>query len=297
MSLEGKRFQDRDGNEIVVESVEGKIAHLNTGNRVAVERLTDSNYYTEAVNPDNFFSASSNLYSSLAEKLKSTDLNNIKEDPTAYQPSISFSEPVVESHQQAQARLKGQPIVNNDDDIERKKREMAENYLNMQNNLNKSNSKMVDYLDESDRGKYVNRNLEGVTIEGQTKSSSEDNYLYENTYNPQEVANIQKKRDPIYDMFSKVKRTSKFSLNVKLDEKIPKKEFMKMWEESYEVSIIDYLIDEFTEKLLKDPKMIKEQLKEALYKYIYGVTYKQYMEDNTSDEDKGEEEENKDVKK
>jgi len=45
-----------------------------------------------------------------------------------------------------------------------------------------------------------------------------------------------------------------------ISEKIPRLDFLEMMEDSYEVSIIDYLASEFTKKLLTDPTLLKDKI-------------------------------------
>jgi hypothetical protein len=61
-------------------------------------------------------------------------------------------------------------------------------------------------------------------------------------------------------MFKNVKRNLDFKINLKVDGKIPRLDFIEMMEDSYEISIIEFLADEFTEKLLNDPSIIRNQI-------------------------------------
>jgi hypothetical protein len=78
------------------------------------------------------------------------------------------------------------------------------------------------------------------------------------------------KEDPIYTMFRGVKRSVEFSLDLKLENKIPRLDFIEMMEDSYEKSIIDFLADEFMSELFKDPKSLKESIKVKIKDMVYG---------------------------
>ena len=65
-------------------------------------------------------------------------------------------------------------------------------------------------------------------------------------------------------MFKNVKRIVDFKLDFSIEEKIPRIDFIEMMEDSYNTSIIEYLADEFTNKLLKDPSIIKNVIKEKI---------------------------------
>lgn len=288
--LIGKIFESVNGDEVKVNNVEGNIAHLNNGNRIAIERLLDSSYYNESIDPEVFSSKENNFYSFLGNQIRNIDTNVVGDLDTG--TKVNMTNPV-ESHEQAQASLRGEytPSSDNYEEIERRKREIAENAANISKSINNSNSKLKEYTDEDDKEDsfVVNRNLEGATFEGskrpvqptEPRETSVTMYDENNKVNAKidninenENTRVVKKQDPIYEMFSQVKRSTNFSLNVKLNEKIPRKDFLKMWEESYEVSIIDFLVDEFTNKLLNDPTMIRDQLTEALKNHVYGTKSK-----------------------
>jgi hypothetical protein len=61
-------------------------------------------------------------------------------------------------------------------------------------------------------------------------------------------------------MFKNVKRNNEFKINLKIDGKIPRLDFIEMMEDSYEISIIEFLADEFTNNLLKDPSIIRDRI-------------------------------------
>lgn len=292
-NLEGKLFEDTSGTVVSVKNVDGNIAHLDTGQRIAIERLLDNTFYNEYIDPNTFANRENNFYTFLGDQIKGIDVNSSGTLDSGVQ--VNSSIPVVESHSAAQASLRGEYTPSHDDfnEIERKKREMAENAANIARRVENSNNKLKDLIGEDSEimDIPVNRNLEGVTMEGnknpiqqslepretsvtmydENNSQLEIPKQMQNQQVPNQVSQpVVPKEDPIYKMFSQVKRSTNFSLNVKLMEKIPRKDFMKMWEDSYEVSIIDYLVDEFTNKLLNDPTMIRDQLKEALKVHVYG---------------------------
>jgi hypothetical protein len=92
--------------------------------------------------------------------------------------------------------------------------------------------------------------------------------LPEQQNNRQNLMNIQNEppiqrievQDPVIGMFRNVKRNTEFKINLKVDGKIPRLDFIEMMEDSYEVSIIEYLADEFTNNLLRDPSIIRNKI-------------------------------------
>ena len=67
-------------------------------------------------------------------------------------------------------------------------------------------------------------------------------------------------QDPIISMFRNVKRNLEFKINLKIDGKIPRLDFIEMMEDSYDVSMIEYLAEEFTNNLLIDPSFIRNKI-------------------------------------
>jgi len=74
--------------------------------------------------------------------------------------------------------------------------------------------------------------------------------------------------DPVTSMFRNVKRNVDFKINLKIDGKIPRLDFIEMMEDSYELSIVDFLAEEFTNKLLSDPSIIRNKVKEEIFNLI-----------------------------
>ena len=67
-------------------------------------------------------------------------------------------------------------------------------------------------------------------------------------------------QDPIISMFRNVKRNLEFKINLKIDGKIPRLDFIEMMEDSYDVSMIEYLAEEFTNNILMDPSFIRNKI-------------------------------------
>ena len=75
--------------------------------------------------------------------------------------------------------------------------------------------------------------------------------------------------DPIVIMFKGVKRSVDFNLDLKLENKIPRLEFIELMEDSYDKSIIEFLAEEFMNELLKDPKSLKERISNKIREMVY----------------------------
>ena len=89
--------------------------------------------------------------------------------------------------------------------------------------------------------------------------------------------------DPIIKMFKGVKRIVDFNISLDIKNKIPRLDFIEMMEDSYETSIIDYLADEFTNELLKNPDTIKDMIKSRIRYYVYGEETTISVDDQITD--------------
>lgn len=79
----------------------------------------------------------------------------------------------------------------------------------------------------------------------------------------------EKREDPIVTMFKNIKRVNDFEITISIKNKLPRYEFIEMMEDSYNVSIIDYLSSEFTNELLGNPSIIENIIKEEIKKLVY----------------------------
>ena len=85
----------------------------------------------------------------------------------------------------------------------------------------------------------------------------------------QEERKIETKMDPILEMFKNVKRNTNFRIEFTVENKIPRIDFIEMMEDSYNTSIIDFLAQEFTDEIIKDPILIKDKIKNKLMDLVY----------------------------
>mgnify|MGYP003344006244 CR=1 FL=1 len=80
--------------------------------------------------------------------------------------------------------------------------------------------------------------------------------------------------DPIITMFRNAKRNVDFSVQLKVQGKIPRLDFIEMMEDSYEISMIEFLADEFTNDLLKNPSKLKMMVIQEIKNKVYTNTKK-----------------------
>jgi len=267
-NVRNKKFTDVVSNKILTvnEQIEN-IAILDNGQRIDVNRLLNPMYFDEYIDPNQFFTG--NTFNIFAEKIKSIPNDVLEKMPENDSAIISNY------------------------DIEEEKRLLAEKY-NVQQNIQQAQFKAQKQLDllksivgeeeysNDELSKMINHN----PIPQQNIITEEENIIRINVEDSEDVKQeivktppekikhepIQEfkqeikqlkeeiKDDPITTIFKNVKKNNEFSFSLEIFEKIPRLDFLEMMEDSYEVSIIDYLAGEFTKKLLNDPNFIKDKI-------------------------------------
>jgi hypothetical protein len=247
MNLANKSFKNIATGEIVkvIDSFEN-IAILENRGKESVDKLLNVNHYIEHIDPTGFFN-NQNSYNFLADKIKNINTNNIKDDDSG--------EIVVNVGDGLRPVINESAVVAYDPEDE--KRELARKYnINPQDAINKQNEIFSKLLEEEPIQKVdSNQSVKVKQV---------------NIVNQEEVYQQPLQNDPIIQMFKNVKRNVDFEMNIKLINKIPRLDFIEMMEDSYETSIIDFLADEFTKNILKDPNIIKEMISDKIKQIVYG---------------------------
>ena len=260
MSLAGKVFKNNvTGSTIkVIDSFEN-IAILENKQKIDVKQLMDSNQYTEQIDPSSFFN-NQGAYNSLAEKIKTIPSHLIQDEegsvPVVTTPSNyndSFG-PV--SNESA--------IVMTTEEDE--KAELARKYgvSAQDNSLQKQNEAFSKLLGE-DNEELPKIPVQPYSNDGVVQIVEVSREVTTNSKPTQQV------EDPIITMFKRTKRNVDFKINVEISDKIPRLDFIEMMEDSYEISMIDFLAEEFTNKILQDPTHIRETIKSKIKQLVYGA--------------------------
>lgn len=244
MNLINKSFKDNKTGEIVkiIDSYQN-IAITESKERIDATKLMDGRFYTEYVDPKSFFNDSS-TYNVFAEKLLNLDTSKMPEDDQSFQvesvsPSIS---PSSES-----AVIIGDVV----DEVEELKRKYGASLDNSA--LNKQNEAFAKILGEE---------TQATVNQPQIKTNG--------TYHqPNEEVQRVEVDDPITTMFKSVKKNVDFSFNYKIEGKLPRYDFIEMMEDSYDISIIEFLAEDMTKKLLSDPLTLKNIIVEEIKKKVY----------------------------
>lgn len=248
MNLANRSFKDNRTGQVVkvIDSFEN-IAILENREKIDTRRLLDTNYYTEQVDPSAFFSNRS-AYNSILEKIKTIPTENIPDDAGEIQPVIK----VDNSYRPASEDT---AVVYTTVDDE--KEELAKKYgisAIDRDSLSRQNEAFSKILGEEMPV------FENLAEQRQTQ-------VYEPVQQPrQETTTV----DPIVSMFGGIKRPVDFAMQLSVDGKIPRLDFIEMMEESYEKSIIEYLAEEFTNNLLKNPQILRQSIAARIREMVYG---------------------------
>lgn len=271
-NLKGKNFEDKKGNTFTVIDVDGTIAHLNDGSRIAVERLIDPEFFThkgmfnESVINENNSSTNlidmfdnnkryQNLASQIAEGLNSGKIDMSKAPEVGGAVAKVIDNVIVDNRSTVNSNINADQDEMNA--LMEKARSMSSG--NVVHKVQQQNEMLAKYADEADIDQSIVHRLDNTVY----KVESEQ---------PQQVNQIESKlvfEDPAVAIFKGVKRGQKFSILVKIDDMIPTKEFMKMMEDNYDTSIIDFLASDMYKKIMSDPIVIKKQIADKLREMVY----------------------------
>ena len=255
MNLSNRKFINiQTGKTVEVDDSFEDLAVLKDGTKISVSRLLDKSYYDDFIDPKSFFN-NDNLLSNFAQKIRQipdTVVNKMDETLTE-SSNNSRSEMMPDMNESA--------VLPYDPEIE--KEELMRKYsINDNTSINALNNQMMlmkDIIDDDDDIVKVDidRNVNGETLVEEHHTVSHNNPIREI-------------EDPIISMFKNVKCNTDFSFNLLINDKIPRSDFIEMMEDSYNTSIIDYFAYEFTNKILENPSLIKDKIKEEINKIVYG---------------------------
>lgn len=283
MNLANRSFRNNLTGEVVtvLDSFED-IAILENKQRANVNQLLNTNLYTEEninmnIDPTTFFN-NQGAYNILADKIKNIPSDQIRDEhggisvnldgnpySTSVQPSINESSIYTTT-------------------VEDEMEEIARKY-----SVNTNNDSMIRQHDafarilgeDADDLPPVQRYEEQQVIQRVDIQRNEQGDVYNTTehFEQPKIHHVQVE-DPIIKMFKGVKRSVPFNVSIDIENKIPRADFIEMMEDSYETSIIDFLAEEFTNNILRNPDMIKDMVKDKINCIVYGDDYKQKLEEN-----------------
>jgi hypothetical protein len=254
MNLADKKFKNVQTGEIVtvLDSFEN-IVILKNKQKVNMEELMNRSLFVEQTEIDPMSLIDSNpFYSSLAEKIKTIPTDNLIDDSITenfggqVMPASNESAVIMGSEDDEREELMRKYNITQGPDIDaiEKQKQMFNRYLGEDNNniqTTPARATSVNIIDPN-----TNYNTQSTNIP-----------------NPNDM-------NPMFLIFKNAKKIVDLSISVDIDEKIPRLDFIEMMEETYDLSIIDYLAEDFTYKLLKNPDRIKTAFKEKIEELVYG---------------------------
>jgi hypothetical protein len=266
MSLANRSFKNNKTGEIirVIDSFEN-IAVLENKQKLDVRTLTDVNYYTEQIDPGNFFNTQG-AYNLLADKIKNIPqsvLSNFTDENTSEENIYDkFGSDITPQMNESAI------IMSTEED---EKAELARKYgvsVDTNSQISRQNEAFARILGEDAEDELPVVPQQYVEQPPVVRVEAERPIV--NEYNPAPVV----VEDPIITMFKNVKRSKDLSISLEINNKIPRPDFIEMMEDSYNTSIIDFLASEFTDNLLKNPQIIEDMIKEKIKELVYGVETK-----------------------
>lgn len=255
--MKNRKFKDLSNGRIVnVTDQFEDIIILDNKNKIRLNQLMDKRMFEEYVDPASFFRNDS-LINSFAEQIKQIPLddwnNRIPADEMGFDKqelTPSFNESAV---------LPYDPEVEKQELL--KKAQTVYGMGNPTSLMQKQLELVKDILDEDE--------VQEITTMQSKPQPNLDNVQQVPTKSIQQEIKQEKKMDPILEMFKNVKRNTSFKIDFTVENKIPRVDFIEMMEDSYNTSIIDFLAQEFTDEILKDPNIIKERIKSKLMDLVY----------------------------
>jgi hypothetical protein len=274
MNLANKSFKDNRTGEIVkvIDAFEN-IAILENKQKLDVRKLTDPNLYTEQIDVNSFFNTQSS-YNFLAEKIKNIPTENIRDDVSAA-PSVRAEGMQIPGNQLPNTSFqmpteRAATIISEEQALSDERAELAKKYGvadNRQHSIETQNQAFAKILgSDEDLPVIVATQRNEVSHPIHPIPGVNSTFVEKNHIPTSHVGH----NDPIRTMFKSVKRNVSFKMNLEISNKIPRIDFIEMMEDSYDVSIIDYLAEEFTQNILNDPSQIKEMIKDKIKKIVYG---------------------------
>jgi hypothetical protein len=207
-------------------------------NNLTTESVSVKKVAEDIIDPNRFFNDQS-TYNTFAEKIKQIPLDKLPEDNVSNLPVSTDESAII--------------ITDTDDEIEELKRKYGA--TSVDDSLRKQNEAFSKILNEEENLEQVEVKRDELNVNGQQQMEVNREYI-----EPPVQRFEAQREDPILTMFKNVKRNLEFSIDFEINGKIPRLDFIEMMEDSYEISIIEYLADEFTQNLLNDPNLIKQRI-------------------------------------
>ncbi len=269
--MKGKSFRNNRTDEVikVIDTFED-IAVLENKQKVSVKSLMDPAQFTEELDPANFFNTQA-AYNALAEKIRSIKTDDMIDESVVQsfggtvQPISNESAIIQTSEEEERAELARKYSIQNatPHDAALKQKQAFSKYL------------------DPEEAESINREVESrqITVQNNPQINPQINQVQQQPrdINPeiyQQPSQVHRVEDPVISIFKNVKRTVEFKISLDIDDKIPRLDFIEMMEDSYDISIIDYLASEFTNKIMEDPRLLQKKFRSKIEELVYGKSIK-----------------------
>ena len=277
MSFKNKTFKEiKTGNIInIIDSYEN-IAISDDRRKFKTNDLTNPSYFEEVVgfnfspinesfkpilgedtvDPTLFFENQSN-YDNLFNKIKEMPIDNIRDDDNGV--VIKGDQIPYSLQQNVNAPRMSQPdqvlYETSEDDA---KSELLRKYSNQYDMSNALVQKQNEALE-----RILDPNKPEIEVD-----LDDDSNIGMNSSTPERIYRepIQKLvvESPVVVLFKSAKRSVDLDLSVKINNKIPRLDFIEMMEDSYEESIIDWLSNSIANEIISDISDIKKQISDKI---------------------------------
>jgi len=259
IEMEGTRIfrNNVTGNDVSIIDIYGNMAVDVNRQKYDVNQLLNPLMYTEQTGPTAMVMNESRTYNSdtpvldvstthnyFAQLLSQVDTTKLSDTPAG---------PAVQVHSQPGfSPISNEPAVVMYDE-EEERQALMRKYGAVDNRRNtpvyQDEEQLLDSVLKPSLGQ---RKKDSVETTGQPVSISVDEFY--------ETRAVQPQNDPMVQLFKNTKRSLPFRFSIEIEEKIPRLDFIEMMEDSYEKSIIDYLAQEFTDKVLREPALIRQMI-------------------------------------
>lgn len=285
------KYEDSRGRTVTVLNINGNIAELNNGERVALERLQDRNFYkqlggnsttsvVESNNSINNINENNNYMSeskptSRYEKLASGGSVGIGDDGG----NITLDRPMPSKTSAGTSVQMGGVVESHNDNLRGLGKDVMEEPVKNPYDNYTPNNNSVATSEEELLAKYghtppppvkPSQVLEELANPPKPPTPKEEREIRRSQRNNNEPTPPPVvEENPVHQMFDKAKKVHSLEVSLKLNEKIPSKEVIKMMEENFDdVSAIEYYTKDIFKKLMDNPSIIEDQVKEAIEKYL-----------------------------
>ena len=300
MSLIGKKFLNASGKICVVRENTNNMAIFEDNSKIETKYLLDTNFFTELpqgqapikpaynqlrpqndyIDPDKFLNQKSVLFEQISsipndyvEKIAITNEERNMTPRNEYSPANDSSAIIDSPYDEARAAeelAKKYNIENTSIDLVGKQANAFKNNPILNEMLKEEGIEIQDYKPQVQTQTTIiqqpTQPVRNVIPPQYEDRSDRDTRTSQVDAVMKDTNNIY--MDPMIAIFKKSKMNTDFNFAIEINKKIPKLAYIEMMEESCETSIIEYLANEFTDSILRNPDYLKNIIETELRRMI-----------------------------